>query len=223
LTVVTVALDLDPSKATEWIAAASPTHPTLIDSHHLVDVHLGINNVPMAVWIDESGTLVRPPESASIEPSPLRDMEVTDDLPERMALMFTEVKKFPDVAEDYRAAIADWVEKGSDSRFALEPHEVIAASLPRPLDHSRAAALFALGCHLHDTVGKDAAIPFWKQAHAAHPENWTYKRQAWTLESTPAGESSDMAQEVTDSYGTSWLDDMLALGGGDTYGTRPAL
>ena len=35
--------------------------------------------------------------------------------------------------------------------------------------------------------------------------------------------ASDMAQEVTDSYGTSWLDDMLALGGGDTYGTRPAL
>lgn len=220
---MTVALDLDPSKTTEWIAAASPTHPTLLDPHHLVDTHLGINNVPMAVWIDETGTLVRPPESASIEPSPLRDMEITDDLPERMQMMLAEVKKLPDLAEDYRAAIVDWVENGADSRFAMAPHEVVAASQPRPIEHSRAAALFELGCHLHDTVGKDAAVPFWKQAHAANPENWTYKRQAWTLESTPPGEASDMAQEVSDTYGTTWLDDVIANGGGEAYGITPAL
>lgn len=177
----------------------------------------------MAVWIDETGTLVRPPESASIEPSPLRDMEITDDLPERMQMMLAEVKKLPDLAEDYRAAIVDWVEKGADSRFAMAPHEVIDASQPRPIEHSRAAALFELGCHLHDTVGKDAAVPFWKQAHAANPENWTYKRQAWTLESTPPGEASDMAQEVSDTYGTTWLDDVIANGGGEAYGITPAL
>jgi len=179
--------------------------------------------VPMAVWIDETGTLVRSPESASIEASPMRAVEITDDLPERMKMLFTEIKKIPDKGEDYRAAIVDWVENGAESRFAMAPHEVIDASLPRPIDQSRAAALFELGCHLHDTVGKDAAVPFWKQAHAADPSNWTYKRQAWTLESTPPGEASDMAQEVSDSYGTTWLDDVIANGGGETYGIRPAL
>ncbi len=223
LTVVTVALDLDPEKARTWIDAANQTHPSLVDSHHVIDARLGISNVPMAVWIDETGTLVRPAEGASIEVSPLRDMEITDDIPERMRVALTEIKKMPDTAEAYRAAIADWVEKGADSEFALSPEEVIARSQPRPHEHSRAAALFELGCHLHDTVGKEAAVPLWKEAHALHRENWTYKRQAWTLESTPEGEESDMSQEVGDVYGTSWLDDVLALGGGANYTVTPDL
>ena len=53
LTVVTVALDLDPEKARTWIEAAHPTHPSLVDRHHRVDELLGITNVPMAVWIDD--------------------------------------------------------------------------------------------------------------------------------------------------------------------------
>ena len=220
---VTVALDLDPAQARPWIDEAAPTHPSLIDSYHLVDELLGINNVPMAVWIDEGGTLVRPAESASVEASPLRTMEITDDLPERMRVALTEIKKIPDEAEAYRAAIVDWITNGAASRFSLSPDEVIAASLPRPIEHSRAAALFVLGCHLHDTVGKEAAVPYWKEAHALHPENWTYKRQAWTLESTPPGEPSDLSQDVEDTYGTTWLDDVLALGGGEAYGIRPAL
>ncbi len=218
---VTVALDLDPEKARPWVEAAGSTHPALVDVHHRVDEAFGINNVPMGVWIDESGTLVRPPESASIEVSALQSMEISDDLPERMRIALTEIKKIPAEPEGYRAAIADWVAHGADSRFALSPDEVIAASQPRSLDHSRAAACFELGCHLHDTVGKDAAVPYWKEAHRLHPENWTYKRQAWTLESTPPGEPSDLTQEVQDTYGTSWLDDVLALGGGEAYGIRP--
>ncbi len=220
---VTVALDLDAEKARPWIEAASPTHPSLIDAHHVIDELLGISNVPMAVWIDEDGVLVRPAEGASIEPSQFRSMEVSDELPERMRVALTEIKKMPDTAEEYRAAIADWVANGADSAYALTPDQVIAGSQPRPHEHSRAAALFELGCHLHDAVGKDAAVPFWKEAHALHRENWTYKRQAWTLESTPEGEPSDLAQEVGDTYGTSWLDDVLALGGGANYTITPDL
>jgi len=223
LTVVTVALDLDPAQASSWIDAAGPTHPSLIDSAHSVDELLGINNVPMAVWIDESGTLVRPAESASIEVSPLRSMEIGEDLPARMQVALREIKKMPDVAEDYREAIVDWVQNGSSSRFALDPAEVVARSEPRLMDHSRAAACFELGQTLYSKAGKDAAVPWWKKAHSLDRGNWTYKRQAWTLESTRPGEASDLAQEVADSYGTSWLDDVLALGGGSEYGTLPDL
>ena len=65
----------------------------------------------MAVWIDEQGTIVRNAESASIERSPLRDMDIPDGLPDRMRQMFTEVKAIPDDADAYRAAIVDWVEQ----------------------------------------------------------------------------------------------------------------
>lgn len=222
LSVVTVALDLDPEKARTWIDAASPTHPSLVDSHHRVDELLGISNVPMAVWIDESGTIVRPAEGASIQPSPLREMEITDEMPERMQAVLREFKAVPDTAGAYRAAIVDWAQRGADSPYAMSPDEVIAASQPRSADHSRAAACFELGIHAETRGDHQAAIAWWKQAHALFPENWTYKRQAWTLESTPEGAESDKAQEVQDVYGTSWSDAFLEVGGAN-YTVAPKL
>jgi len=223
LTVVTVALDLEPEQARSWIERAAPTHPSLIDSAHRIDELLGITNVPMAVWIDETGTLVRPAESATIESSPLRSMEIDDAFPENIKRVLVEAQKIPDHSQEYRAAIADWVINGSDSRFALTPDEVIDRSQSRPIEHARAAACFELGQHLYRTVGKEAAVPWWKDAHALHPANWTYKRQAWTLETTPDGEPSDLLQEVGESYGTSWVDNVIALGGGAAYGVEPQL
>jgi hypothetical protein len=222
LSVVTVALDLDPEKARTWIDAASPTHPSLVDSHHRVDELLGISNVPMAVWIDESGTIVRPAEGASIQPSPLRAMEITDEMPERLQAVLREFKAMPETGEAYRAAIVDWANRGADSRYAMSPDEVIAASQPRSADHSRAAACFELGIHAEARGDHQAAIAWWKQAHALFPENWTYKRQAWTLESTPEGADSDKAQEVQDVYGTSWSDAFLEVGGAN-YTVTPKL
>ncbi len=222
LSVVTVALDLDPDKARPWIDAAAPTHPSLIDSHHRIDELLGISNVPMAVWIDESGTLVRPAEGASIQPSPFTAIEINDEMPERLQAVLREFKQMPQTGESYRAAIVDWANHGADSRFAMSPDEVIAASQPRSADHSRAAACFELGIHAESRGDHPAAIAWWKQAHALFPENWTYKRQAWTLESTPEGADSDKAQEVHDTYGTSWSDEFLATGGAN-YTVFPAL
>lgn len=222
VTVVTVALDFDSEQSRTWIEQAQPAHPSLIDSQHRIDELLGITNVPMAVWIDETGTLVRPAENATIKRSPLRSMPL-DDFPENIRNVLGEAQQIPDHSDAYRTAILDWVEKGADSRFALSPDEVIARSQPRPIEHSRAAASFELGTHLYRTVGKDAAVQWWKQAHELHPDNWTYKRQAWTLESTADGEPWDLLQEVGDTYGTSWYEDVVALGGGANYGVVPKL
>lgn len=229
LTVVTVALDIDPEKARPWIEAApasdgAPAPVALIDSSHSVNELLGINNVPMAVWIDEEGQLVRPAENARIEESAYGKIEITPDLPERMQVALTELQKMPDTGNDYRAAIVDWATNGAASRFSLAADEVIARSQPRSRNHAEAAACFELGQHLYRTTGdKEAAVPWWKKAHALDRGNWTYKRQAWTLESTPEGEPSDLGQDVGDTYGTSWLDDVLATGGGDNYVTAPQL
>lgn len=223
LTVVTVALDLDPSKARPWIEAASPTHPSLIDSEHRVDELFGICNVPMAVWIDETGNLVRPAESARLNPNEYGAIEINDEMPEQMRRVLTGLQESPEFGPAYRAAIHDWVEHGSDSRFALSTDEVIEASQPRPADHSRAAACFELGRVLHERGDEGGAIRRWKQAHELFPDNWTYKRQAWTLVSTADGADSDMGQEVHDVYGTSWSEEFLAAGGGATYGIVPNL
>ncbi len=220
---VTVALDVDPAHTYTWIDAAAPTHPSLIDTGHVTGELFGFINIPMAVWIDEHGTLVRPAESATIEPSALRNAEIPDGLPERLSSALREVKKIPDVTEQYRAAIVDWAHNGAASRFALGPGEVVARSQPRSGDHARAAACFEMGQHLLHTIGHDAAVPWWRQAHELFPENWTYKRQAWTLVTTPEGAENDLMQGPNEVYAGNWLDDVIAGGGGEAYAVVPQL
>jgi hypothetical protein len=197
---------------------AAPTHPSLIDVAHVTDEQFGFVNVPMAVWIDEAGMLVRPAEQAAVERSPARDMELPDGLPDRLRLMLEQVKEIKDPSADYRAAIVDWIDRGAASRFALSPDEVVARSADRPAEHARAAACFELGQHLWRAVSHDAAIPWWREAHRLFPENWTYKRQAWTFVTTPDGATeSDLMQGPNDVYDGNWLDDVLAAGGGAHY------
>jgi hypothetical protein len=178
----------------------------------------------MAVWIDEAGTLVRPAEQAAVERSALRDLDIPDDLPDRLKRMFEEVKAINDPSADYRAAIVDWVQHGADSRFALSPDQVVARSGDRPVEHARAAACFELGQYLWRTVGHDAAIGWWREAHRLFPENWTYKRQAWTFVTTPEDATeNDLIQGPNDVYEGNWLDDVVASGGGERYYRAPDL
>ena len=184
----------------------------------------GFTNIPMAVWIDEQGTIVRPAESASIERSPLRDMEIPDGLPPRLEQTFRVVKAIPDVSADYRAAITDWARNGAESPYALTPDEVVARSQPRGIDAAMATACFELGEVLRRTVDPAAAVPWWREAHRLDPSNWTYKRQAWTLVTTPEGaEENDLMQGPNEVYEGNWLDDVVAQGGGENYVVVPRL
>ena len=215
-------MDIEPAHTYQWIDAAAPTHPSLIDTRHITGELFGFVNIPMAVWIDETGTIVRPAEGASIQRSPLRDAEVPPGLPERIDRAMREVKKMADDADAYRAAIVDWAQHGADSRFALSPDEVVERSQPRGADEAKAAACFEMGEHLRRTVGPDAAVPWWREAHRLHPTNWTYKRQAWTLVTTPEGaDENDLMQGPNDVYEGNWLDDVIAGGGGEAYVVLP--
>jgi hypothetical protein len=62
--VFTVALDKSPDDARPWIEAAKPSHPSLIDRHHVVADLYNMVNVPTVVWIDERGRIVRPNDVA---------------------------------------------------------------------------------------------------------------------------------------------------------------
>jgi hypothetical protein len=216
--VVTVALDIDPTWAHPFADAANQTHPSLFDTTHVTDEHLGFVNVPMAVWVDETGTIVRPAEQATVERSPLRDSEIPEGLPDRLRTMLEEVRAIPDPSLAYRAAIEQWVEHGAESPFALSPAEVIARSRPRPPEEARAAACFELGQHLWREEGHEAAVPWWREAHRLFPANWTYKRQAWSLVTTAAdAPAPDLMQGPNDVYEGNWLDDVIAAGGGRAY------
>ncbi len=221
---VTVALDVDPEHARPWAEKSNPTHPSVVDTEHATNAAFGFTNIPMAVWIDENGVLVRPAEGASIERNTLRDMEIPDGLPERLSKMMHAVKEIPDDSEAYRAALIDWVRHGASSKFALTPDEVVRRSQPRSDSEARAAACFELGNHLRRTVGHDAAVPWWREAHRLHPLNLTYKRQAWTLVTTsPDATENDLMQGPNDVYEGNLLDEVLGAGGFGAFIVRPDL
>ena len=63
-TVNTVAIDKSAEDARPWIAAARPTHPSLIDTTHVLADLYNIVNVPTILWLDERGRIVRPNDVA---------------------------------------------------------------------------------------------------------------------------------------------------------------
>jgi hypothetical protein len=207
--VVTVALDTPGAKAARrWIEMAEPSHPSLIDQAHVVDELFGIVNVPMGVWIDEAGMIVRPAEPAwpGRPGMSFDDIPVPDDLPEILRDTLAEAKKIKAHPEEYAAAVRAWVADGS---HALSPDEVVARSRPRGTDAATAAASFELGQHLHLAGHVEAAQRWFREAHRLQPENWTYKRQAWSM--------VDRNQGRTDVYDSSWLDDVRAIGAENYY------
>src|SRR2546428_11356403 len=61
--VITVAMDAGAAQdVRQWIEAAKPTHPSLIDARHVVAELYDWANVPSNARIDEEGRIVRPNE-----------------------------------------------------------------------------------------------------------------------------------------------------------------
>jgi hypothetical protein len=206
LEIVTVALDLEVDRARHWIERSGAEHPQLVDTAHSLDELLGVVNVPMAVWVDEDGVIVRPPELAAIERSEFADMEISDDWPEAVRDMLEQVKRIPGGDPDrYLGALRDWVARGAESPSALPPDEVVRRSAPRSLEEAEAAARFELGQHLHHAGFEDDARPHFREAHRLQPDNWTYKRNAWEL-------INPGLQGPSEHYDGDWLSDIKRLG-----------
>ena len=170
----------------------------------------------MAVWIDEAGTIVRNAESAvdRAQPAP-RHGDPRG--PARAA--DPAVHRGQGDPRRRRGATAPpsstGPSSGADSPFALTRRRGDRTLPAAGRGEAEAAACFELGQHLRPTVGDDAAVPWWRRAHELDPDNWTYKRQAWTLVTTPEGASeNDLIQGPNDVYDGNWLDDVIARGGG---------
>jgi tetratricopeptide (TPR) repeat protein len=202
--------------ARPFLEAAMPTHPALIDQEQPHDRLLGMVNVPTGIWIDEEGTIVRPPEPAFARPF----AEIMPQVIAAVADYVSEVPSLPGVLDAarqlpigpgqrvdpdrYYSALSDWVEKGADSEYALSPSQVIDRSRPMPPDVSAAAAHFELAQNFHRAGLIEAAAVHFEEAIRLQPENWTYKCQAWA--------SMNPGSTPTEGYNRAWLEAVEKIG-----------
>jgi hypothetical protein len=156
--------------------AAAPRFPCVIDERHAVADRYGISNVPTAIWIDEAGTIVRPPENPGASDAFRARDPVTMQLPR-------------DVIEDSRLrrriyvdAVRDWVARGAGSRHVLAPDEVRRRMRGVDADDSLAAAWFQLGLWLLRHGQRDAGPRALEEAVRLRPDRWRFRRQRIVLE-----------------------------------------
>ena len=164
-------MDAISAAARPWIEAAKPSYPCLIDLDHRVADLYHMVNVPQAVWIDETGHIVRPTESAGAYEG-FRAMDrATRKVPDEVAATTSQAKR------TYVDAIRDWVIRGRASIHAFRPPEAIA-HLALPDDGvARAHAHFRLGQHLLRRGQEAAARTQFDEARRLHPDSWNIWRQ----------------------------------------------
>ena len=228
LEIVTVGLDtLGVDGCKHFIDAAKAEHPSLIDQHHVLADRFGVINIPSSIWINEHGVIVRPAEAAPAPPSDRRlpNVDMPAQMPQRMQDMLAEVVKMPNDSQAYHDGLRDWVSKGADSRYALSEEEVIARSQPRSAATSEGHAHFEIAAALEAEGRHALAIPHYRRAHELVPDSWTFRRQAWSLEThgdNPLArfwQGPDPQSPESWPYPGDWLGDVQA-GGAENYNAR---
>jgi hypothetical protein len=217
---VTVGMDVaGPEACRPFIEAAAPSHPSLVDVGHLVAERFGVVNIPNGVWIDEEGVVVRPAEPA-FPPGRggARGGEPPEGLPEHMRDILREASRIKADPDAYGAALRDWVARGAESPYALSPDEVVARSGRRDPAVAEAAAHFEIAQHLHRAGDEAGAVRNFRAAHRLQPENFSYKRQAWSLAAPGTGPFERYWQGPVEGreeewpYESDWLTEVRAMG-----------
>jgi tetratricopeptide (TPR) repeat protein len=180
---VVLAIAMDQAEAAKpWIETAQPTYPCLIDrDHHVADLY-NLVNVPQALWIDETGRIVRPPETAGSNDG-FRQMDRTKfTMPEAALAERNRVKAL------YLDAVRDWAANGANSEHFLSAQQ-IATRLEKPDPAiAEAHAWFRLGQYLLRQGKQDEAASHFAKAIKHHPESWNMFRQ--TAAKDPRGLAS---------------------------------
>lgn len=170
-TVIAVAMDSRDGDPLPWIEAAKPTYPVLIDRDHRLAELYGIVNVPQAVWIDESGRIVRPAEPAGAYEGFRRMNRQTREMPEEVARLTAQAKS------TYLDAIRDWARNGARSPHALAAERARAHLPAVSEDAARAQALFRLAQALFRRGEREEAERWIREASRLHPDSWCIWRQ----------------------------------------------
>ena len=171
--------------AGQWYDAANATFTTLIDVNHAVSSAYQFINVPMGVWIDEKGRVVRPGEPAWTTDKTLKVGEKS---------IITEGKP-------YVTALRDWVKNGEKSAYVLSDEEFTRRVKPRSVNEMEAEANFKLGVWFHQKNQPELAAKHWKRAEELNPGDWNYHRQDWSFTPAEAGKKwLDKFQKLEQPY-----------------------
>jgi hypothetical protein len=165
----------------QWRAKAAPSHPCLIDSEHELAAKYGMSNVPMVVWIDEGGRIVRPSEPAGVSDH-FRSMD-----PDSFETPDSDVASLEDNRARYVEALRDWVRNGADSAFALTPEQVSERTRPASEAELTAGLHARVGHLLYERGDRGGAREHIEAAPALCPEKWTLRRQAMVLDEDTVG------------------------------------
>jgi hypothetical protein len=161
--VLTIACDAKGREAVEpFISAAHQQHPSVIDEKLIVAELYDVRNVPSAFWIDENGRMVRANDPIYAQRRNRETGEAT-------------------INQEYLDAVRDWVTRGPESGYKMDQKRLDSRLPSLDADDLQAAAFFQLGTYLALNDHPADALDYFKRAHALRPENWIYKRQAWSL------------------------------------------
>ena len=171
--------------AGKWYDAAKATFTTLVDTKHTVSSAFHFVNVPMGVWIDERGRVVRPAE-------PAWTSSRTDTFGGR---------KLEIEGELYVSALRDWVTNGDSSQYVLSDDEFARRVKPRSAAEMEADASFKLAVWFQQEGQAPLAAKYFERAQALNPDDWNYHRQEWSFTPQEAGRKwLEKFQKQTEPY-----------------------
>lgn len=159
--------------ARPWIELAKSTYWQLIDTEHRLEDLYNLVNVPQAIWIDEQGRIVRPPETAgSTDHFRRMDLKTRTMSPQDQAERLA-------ARQAYLDAVRAWVTAGE---YAL-PVDSVRANLPKITPEiAEARVRFRLGVWLRANGRAAEGDLQMAEASRLHPESWSLWRQAADLE-----------------------------------------
>lgn len=143
-----------------WYDQAKVEYVALVDENHTISSLYNLVNVPSAVWIDESGKVLRIDENAYA----------------------TKHEGFG--RDDYAPMVKDWVMKGADSQY-LKGETV--PELGRNSEQALAEPNFKLGVYFFKQGDSAKADQYWAAAQKLNPDSWNYHRQDWSFTPEEAG------------------------------------
>jgi hypothetical protein len=173
--------------ARPWIEQAKSDYWQLIDAEHRLEDLYNLVNVPQAVWIDETGKIVRPPETAG-STDHFRRMDIKtrtmspEDQAERLA-----------ARQAYLDAVRAWVNTGKHALAA----NAARANLPKVTSEiAEARARFRLGVWLRAHGRAAEGDKQMTEASRLYPEAWSLWRQAADLDEVGKASGPDFWKRV---------------------------
>lgn len=132
---------------------------------HSISTAYQFINVPMGIWIDERGRVVRPAEPAWTSDQTMKIGQ----------------KSIVTEGVLYTSALRDWVANGEKSRFVLSDEEFARRVKPRSAEERQAEASFKLAVHFFESGDKTRADKYFELAQKLNPDDWNYHRQEWSF------------------------------------------